>query len=269
MSMNALMMAAALATAATTPDPARLAPTGKWVVNYADAMCVLSHDFGPSESSTSIAFKPAPIGTRATILLITPGLIAKPRVGSASVVIGPSGRTLATQYKQIPMPKDGRSAAEVHLDDDQGPLLADAETIAITMAGSTTAVALPGFKPALHALRSCQDELLTEWGVDPSERSRIAIPSKPTSGHTPADWFGPDAYPAGALQKSGRALALYTVGIDGRVHDCRIIASSGVAEFDEATCTILTKNARLTPALDAAGKPMVSHAVLPMNWTVP
>ncbi len=46
----------------------------------------------------------------------------------------------------------------------------------------------------------------------------------------------------------------WIVGVDGRIHDCRITRSSGDSELDTETCDILTKELRYAPALDAAGR---------------
>ena len=46
----------------------------------------------------------------------------------------------------------------------------------------------------------------------------------------------------------------WVVGVDGRIHDCRVTRSSGDAELDAETCDILTRELRYAPARDAAGR---------------
>ena len=52
----------------------------------------------------------------------------------------------------------------------------------------------------------------------------------------------------------GTVRVRYTVGTDGRVHDCAVTQSSGVAELDETTCRLLTRRLRFEPARDGAGR---------------
>lgn len=46
----------------------------------------------------------------------------------------------------------------------------------------------------------------------------------------------------------------WVVGVDGRIHDCRVTRSSGDPELDVETCAILTRELRYAPALDATGR---------------
>jgi TonB family C-terminal domain len=47
----------------------------------------------------------------------------------------------------------------------------------------------------------------------------------------------------------------YTIGIDGRVSDCSVIQSSGLPDFDRATCARITARFRFRPARDLEGRP--------------
>lgn len=46
----------------------------------------------------------------------------------------------------------------------------------------------------------------------------------------------------------------WVVGVDGRVHDCRVTRSSGDADLDMQTCALLSDQLRYAPARDAAGR---------------
>lgn len=52
----------------------------------------------------------------------------------------------------------------------------------------------------------------------------------------------------------GAALPQFTVGANGRVTDCKIVQSSGYKILDDATCNILIKRGRFTPAHDSLGR---------------
>ena len=65
-------------------------------------------------------------------------------------------------------------------------------------------------------------------------------------------------YPrAGRDARIGNAVTIeLRVGTDGRVRDCRVIASSGDAEADRITCRLATERFRFRPRLDPAGEPV-------------
>jgi protein TonB len=69
--------------------------------------------------------------------------------------------------------------------------------------------------------------------------------------------FTQDYYPPDALraEKQGRVGVRVTVGPDGRVSACTVIASSGTASLDDGACKLITKFGKFNPALDEGGNP--------------
>ncbi len=67
--------------------------------------------------------------------------------------------------------------------------------------------------------------------------------------------FSSDDYPAAAQAAGaeGTAQASLTIGPDGRVSGCSITRSSGNGSLDAATCSILRRRAKFTPARDSNG----------------
>lgn len=68
--------------------------------------------------------------------------------------------------------------------------------------------------------------------------------------------FSADDYPASAQSAGaeGTAQAQLTIGPDGRVTGCNLIRSSGNSALDSATCNILRRRAKFTPARDSNGQ---------------
>jgi periplasmic protein TonB len=58
------------------------------------------------------------------------------------------------------------------------------------------------------------------------------------------------------------ALIVFTVGVDGRAHDCHVRESSGDPDSDAITCRLAEQRFRFRPATDGAGNP-VEH---PYGW---
>jgi TonB family protein len=83
--------------------------------------------------------------------------------------------------------------------------------------------------------------------------------------------FSADDYPADALRKKeeGTARAKLTVGTDGRVKDCAIVESSNSPALDAATCNILVRRAKFTPARDSNGNPVEdTYVTPPISWRI-
>ena len=77
--------------------------------------------------------------------------------------------------------------------------------------------------------------------------------------------FSADDYPA-AAQSSGAectAQATLTIGPDGRVVGCNLSRSTGNSSLDSATCNILRRRAKFTPARDSNGQPTTDTVTTP------
>ena len=81
--------------------------------------------------------------------------------------------------------------------------------------------------------------------------------------------FGPDDYPETARDSgaTGTARARLEIGPNGRVSSCTITQSTGNSALDRATCSVLQRRAKYTPAKDQAGNP-ISDSVNtpPIRW---
>jgi protein TonB len=80
-----------------------------------------------------------------------------------------------------------------------------------------------------------------------------------------------DDYPAAARAQglTGTARVRLDVAPTGRVTGCTILASSGTALLDAATCRLLSSRARFEPARDGAGKPVAGAVEVELPWSLP
>lgn len=83
--------------------------------------------------------------------------------------------------------------------------------------------------------------------------------------------FGDDDYPNSALQNNeqGTTAVVLSIGTDGRVSGCSITSSSGSSALDNATCNVLRRRARFTPATDTSGNPTTDTYPQRVTWRVP
>lgn len=81
--------------------------------------------------------------------------------------------------------------------------------------------------------------------------------------------FSADDYPASAQAAGaeGTAQASLTIGTDGRVVGCNLIRSTGNGALDSATCNILRRRAKFTPARDSNGNATTdTYTTPPITW---
>lgn len=86
-----------------------------------------------------------------------------------------------------------------------------------------------------------------------------------------ASYVSNDDYPSSAIraEEQGTTRFRLTVGPDGRVTNCTVTGPSGSSALDSATCRLMQRRARFTPARDSSGGPVgdvVSNAI---RWVLP
>lgn len=95
----------------------------------------------------------------------------------------------------------------------------------------------------------------------PAIRARAFLPG----------FFSSDDYPATARRNGQSGIVSFSLAIDrdGRVTRCTVTTSSGSAALDHATCTIIQRRARFTPARDARGKAVEDFTTGRIRWDLP
>lgn len=96
-------------------------------------------------------------------------------------------------------------------------------------------------------------------------------PRAATPRGNPGSWVTSGDYPSRALRAamSGTVAFQAVIGLDGRVTACRITSSSGHSELDEATCRLVTRRARFSPASNEACQPAEGTYSNRVRWILP
>ena len=83
--------------------------------------------------------------------------------------------------------------------------------------------------------------------------------------------FSTDDYPQAAIrgEEQGTTAVRLTISPDGRVSDCSVTSSSGSSSLDGATCSILKRRARFSPAKDQNGQPISDTTSTRIRWELP
>lgn len=86
-----------------------------------------------------------------------------------------------------------------------------------------------------------------------------------------ASYVSNDDYPAAALRAEDEGTTRFrlTVAPDGRVSACTVTQSSGSRVLDAATCRIMQRRARFTPARDSDGNPTGDTVRSAIRWELP
>lgn len=255
-----LLLLAALA------DPAALVPTGKWQVDYAEATCTLSSDYGAGADKVTLGIRTVPTFVGRDVILVTTGKVASDR-GTSIITLSPGGQPIAGTYMRGALPDGAGQLATIFVPEAVFDGLDQASAIDIRLGDEHHSLALPGIAAAAKAMMKCQDDLLSSWGIDPAERLNEA---SHVTGN-PGRLFGVTAYPLAAVQAHAQGRVISVVGVDARggVASCKVVVSSGNKALDDGTCEIIRGKVRFTPAHDKAGKRIASHYILPVRWSLP
>lgn len=84
-------------------------------------------------------------------------------------------------------------------------------------------------------------------------------------------WASPEDYPSLDLnaEHEGTTRFSLTIGADGRVSSCTVTGSSGWPGLDNATCKLITRRAKFSPALDESGQPTAGGFANAVRWVLP
>ena len=250
------MVAAILAFAAA--QAASLSPSSKWVVDYRPDMCVASRTFGAAETPTVFGFEPSITmdDAGAMLLIVTPASRGGVRTGEAIVTLS-SGEKKTLDYVSwvIKNPSPMR-AFEVTVDSGFMSKLDQSTTLSMDAGKDSIALATGPFTKVLAAMKTCTDNLLRSWGVNPAAKA------EPIG--SPGGWFTNDDYPAPARRRgaSGRVGAVVTSDPSGRVKACRVVSSSKDPDLDRQTCDLAQRRGRYKPSTGD------SFAVLGIRWVL-
>lgn len=119
---------------------------------------------------------------------------------------------------------------------------------------------------ANRSLRPCLMDLARD-----DRGSAKPVVTKVTHRNPGSMYITNDDYPSAALRAraQGSTRILLTVSAHGIVSDCAITETSSNADLDSATCSLLTRRARLKPALDEAGQPTQGTIAMSITWRIP
>jgi len=103
--------------------------------------------------------------------------------------------------------------------------------------------------------------------IEPVRTADGGIAARGDPGAVFSSWDYP--MEARIARAEGVVTVRYVIGVDGRVHDCIVVASSGRDDLDARTCRLLVTRFRAIPARDAAGNPRPETQERRVAWRDP
>lgn len=233
-------------------------PPGRWAVEYAKDVCVLSREGVAGEPG--IAIRTAPFAIEHDLIVTRARDGQKDRWLMGKVRIG-AQPTADERWISVAERGQPRQLIKTRISRDELALL-EAEHL-IGIAGDAqldVVVRLPVLPKAMAALRACETDLARRWGVDPVEMASWARPAQTETDLSSLFWDS-DRRKSVLLRTPVRALL--EIDQRGAVTKCTITKSSRVSWVDIRVCETLGRDARFRPAVDSAGRAVAGKFVTP------
>jgi TonB family protein len=129
-------------------------------------------------------------------------------------------------------------------------------------------LALSKLGPLLDVMDQCVTDLRKVWNVRESAESVSSV--RDDAKGDLRRLFSSDDYPWDSVisGEAGDVRVVLLVNEQGRVADCSVVQTSGVALLDAQSCSVLKERAKFVPAIGKDGKPAKDAFVQKINWRV-
>lgn len=253
--MFAFLAAAALLSAAE-PQP----PSGRWIVNFAATHCSAQRAYGEDH----LVVRASPMGDSVQLGIVSPGRGGDPVQDEVTLRLSDGSSIRGSMLSWSPGGPVPRRVRQVSLPRADFERLTGSQHVRIDWADRSRHWTLSGM-PAL-------DTVMTEC-VNDLQRDFPTVEEAGGTGPTGnlAAFFTPDDYPVAAIRREEQGASGFALLVDetGRIVDCTITQTSGVAALDAQSCAVISRRARMTPATDASGKPRKSRLQSRIRWVMP
>ena len=243
-----------------------LKPSGKWVVDFGENRCVAYRTFGSLAHPVHLLLKPSPIGDVLQVQVAERGAKGPGIQEQAKLTFGdgPPHTLLQLQYGA-----DKNQVRMVNLSKVQVSELSKSTGLGWKSRHRDYHLALGPMIKLIETLDRCQAMLADHWNATLTKQ--LALKKSPSLDKPLLSLFSSDDYPFDAMRKDQSGFAHVVVMVDetGKIADCTLIATSGIAVLDAQTCIILRKRATFHPAIGADGKPTRGIFHQRVNWEMP
>jgi TonB family protein len=266
--MKSVLALAAVATSAPAlAAPTIRQPTGNWVVNFDDAQCVASRNFGTKEDPLFLALKAPALGDVVQVAVMRSGRGGIPQQLDGSVAFG-SRKPVSTSVLAFTSGASRQRVFTVNLAKTDFAAAGTATTMFVRGADQLNETfSLDKIDSLMKVMEECVADLRQVWNVSASQEASPNLKQRATIDHIGRLFSYPDVAARREQQGSVRFVLLIDEG--GRVADCTVVETSGVAALDAQSCSTVKDKARFTPAIGNDGKPAKDSYTRRVSWRLP
>ena len=262
---------------AAAKNVTRLAPVTPWHVDWTDTSCTLARGFGEKADPDLLRFEQFGQGLQLQMLMTSNALRFLEQSDRPTIVYSVTDTGPEFEQKlprallgSLPNKKVTLFIPQSLLfpDDLVNAVAADVQItqIGVTDRGHVVVFDAGSLEKPFEAMRSCMDDLIKTWGLDPQklrQLSRWPVPKSP-----PAKWLRSNDYPDRELELGKQGLVAFRLMVDeaGKPTDCLIQRSYSDKVFDKITCEKLLARAKFEPALDQVGNPVTAYYAEEVSW---
>ena len=261
---------ATVVSLSSTSLPAKSAPrepVGKWVVDYDLAQCVASRNYGTTSKPLWLVLKAPPVGNVMQVALLQQSKAPAGYKDEARIVLDdertvkvsvlayrPEGAKLRTYLMNLPV-ADFQPARS-------------AKRLSVRFSGVREDFALTNMEPLLKTMDDCVADLRGFWNV--SDSDALGSTHKERASADLSKLFDSSDYPQAAARIGAEGSVRVAMLIDetGRLSDCSVTETSGVALLDAQACALIKKRAKFRSAVGADGKPAKDALLQRIVWRV-
>lgn len=237
----------------------------KWVVDFGEERCVAYRTFGSSSNPVYLLLKPSPIGEVLQAQVAEKGS-NEPGIQEQAKLTFDDG--LPNTMLQLQYGVDKKQVRMVNLSKDHASRLSKSTSLGWSSRHRDYRFVLGPMAKLIETLDKCQAMLAEHWNATLTKQ--MALQKPPTLDKPLLSLFSSNDYPYDALRKHQSGLAHVVVMVDetGKIVDCTMIATSGIAILDAQTCIILRNRAKFSPAIGSDGKPTKAVFHQRVNWAM-
>jgi TonB family protein len=252
--------------AAAVPDVR--APTANWGVDFADAQCFASRDYGTAEAPLRLVLKAPPMGNVIQVAVLRKGPWLRPAQldGWVRIGEGPRSRASILTYAQK---ETGVRVYTMNMPAADFALVREARTLSMEAGDLDERFSLSDMAPLMKVVDDCVADLRRVFHISDTQAGATS-PLASRARANIARLIKSEDYPGVALQKDQTGIVKFVLLIDetGRVADCTVIETSGVAVLDSQVCATMKVRARFEPARSADGKPAKDAVTSRIIWKI-
>jgi TonB family protein len=252
------------AAAAAAAAPPRQ-PTAAWTVDFHASQCVAFRAYGTPDDPLHLVLKRPPLGDVMQVTVMRRGSAAAPAQVEATITVDDRPAVKANML-MFGAKDEKLRVYRLNMTSASFAAVKEGKRLSIRSNGLNETFALSSMAPLLKVMEDCIVDLRRVWNITDTTGEQSTLPRRAAGNLVKV--FSSLDYPGVALDRGQSGIVSFTllVNEEGRVADCTVMDTSGVASLDSQTCAVISSRARFTAAMGADGKPAKDVHRGRVNW---